>query len=137
VGWLGTVGRVWSPIYSLCARSDQSCCSLATTTQPGVAAVRALINKQHNQASHVVALLSFDQNMPRAPLVAPVLGAQRENFGAPEQITGRQQKPGGGKTGPGSGSESREAQTPRLLGRGLREAGLCFWGQTGLIGQPQ
>jgi hypothetical protein len=34
------------------------------TTQPGVAAVRALINKQHNQASRVVAVLSFDQNIP-------------------------------------------------------------------------
>jgi hypothetical protein len=35
-------------------RSDQSCCGLATTTQPGVAALRAPINnKQHNQASRV------------------------------------------------------------------------------------
>jgi hypothetical protein len=30
--------------------------------------------------------------MPRAPHVAPVLGPQRENFGAPEQITGKQQE---------------------------------------------
>jgi hypothetical protein len=36
--------------------------------------------------------------------VAPVLGPQRENFGVPEQITGRQQKPGGPKTGPRSAS---------------------------------
>jgi hypothetical protein len=33
---------------------------------------------------------SFDQNMPRAAHVAPVLGPQRENFGAPEQLTGKQ-----------------------------------------------
>jgi hypothetical protein len=29
--------------------------------------------------------------------VALVLGAQRENFGAPEQLTGKQQNPGGAK----------------------------------------
>jgi hypothetical protein len=33
--------------------------------------------------------------MPRAPYVAPVLAPQRENFGAPEQLTGKQQNPGG------------------------------------------
>jgi hypothetical protein len=60
-------------------------------TQPSAAAVRALINKQHNQASHVVAVLSFDQNMPRAPHVAPVC------LGPPEQVTGRQQDPRGAK----------------------------------------
>jgi hypothetical protein len=43
--------------------------------------------------------------MPRAPHVAPVLGPhQREIFGAPEQLTGRQQNPRGGKKGPRSGS---------------------------------
>jgi hypothetical protein len=36
--------------------------------------------------------------------VAPVLGPQRENFGAPEQLTGKQQNPKGDKTGPRSGS---------------------------------
>jgi hypothetical protein len=29
--------------------------------------------------------------------VAPVLGPQRENFGAPKQLTGKQQNPGGTK----------------------------------------
>jgi hypothetical protein len=29
--------------------------------------------------------------------VVPVLGPQRENFGAPEQVTGRQQNPRGAK----------------------------------------
>jgi hypothetical protein len=78
---------VQSPIYSLCVRSDQSCCSLATTTRPGVTTLRALINKQHNQASRVVAVISFDQNMPRAPHVAPVLGPrQRGNFGTPDHL---------------------------------------------------
>jgi hypothetical protein len=51
---------------------------LATTTQPGVAAFRALINKQHNQASRVALCLSFDQNMPRAP------HARGAGSGAPE-----------------------------------------------------
>jgi hypothetical protein len=60
--------------------------------------VHALINKQYIQASRVAAVLSFNQNMPRAPHGAPVLGPQ------PEQVTGRQQKPGGAKTGPRSGS---------------------------------
>ena len=50
---------------------------------------------------------SFDQNMPRAAHVAPVLGPQREIFGAPEQLTGKQQNPArGDKTGPRSGSAS-------------------------------
>jgi hypothetical protein len=44
--------------------------------------LRAPINKQHNQASRGVAVLSFDPNMPRAPHMAPNLGPQRENFGA-------------------------------------------------------
>jgi hypothetical protein len=35
---------------------------------------------------------------------AAVLGPQRENFGAPEQLTGKQQNPKGDKTGPRSGS---------------------------------
>jgi hypothetical protein len=35
--------------------------------------------------------------MPRAPYVVPVLGPQRENFGAPEQLTGKQQNLGGAK----------------------------------------
>jgi hypothetical protein len=44
---LGVVEQsIESPTHSLCARSDQSCCSLATTTWPGVAALRALIHKQ-------------------------------------------------------------------------------------------
>jgi hypothetical protein len=98
--------RAQFPIYSLCTRSDQSCCCLATTTQPRVAALRALINKQHNQASRVALCFSFDQNMPRAPHGAPVLvlGPQglclcpspraqrgRESFGAPEPQTTSEQ----------------------------------------------
>jgi hypothetical protein len=64
----------------MCARSDQSCCSLApTTTQPGVAAFRA-------RASRVALCFSFDQNMPRAPHGAPVLEPQRENFGPPDHL---------------------------------------------------
>jgi hypothetical protein len=65
---------------ALSARSDQSCCSPATTAQPCVA------TQQHNQASHVVAGLSFDQNMPRAPHVAPVLGPQRVFLGTPDHL---------------------------------------------------
>jgi hypothetical protein len=38
--------------------------------------VRALTNKQYIQASRVAAVLSFDQNMPRAPHVVLVLGTQ-------------------------------------------------------------
>jgi hypothetical protein len=57
------------------------------------------------QASCAALCFSFDQNMPRAPHVAPVLGPQRENFGAPKQLTGKRQNPGGDKTGPRSGSE--------------------------------
>jgi hypothetical protein len=56
---------------------------------------------------------SFDQNMPRAPHAAPVLGPQREIFGAPEHITGKEQETTGGKTGPRSGSErAPEVWTP-------------------------
>jgi hypothetical protein len=47
------------------------------------------------QASCAALCFSFDQNMPRAPHAAPVLGPQREIFGAPEQLTGKQQNPGG------------------------------------------
>jgi hypothetical protein len=44
------------------------------TTQPRVAAVRALIDKQHTQASRGVAVLSFNRNTPRAPHVVLNLG---------------------------------------------------------------
>jgi hypothetical protein len=70
LGWLRIVEQSSGPNFlaPLCARGDQRSCGLATTTRPGVAALRALIiNKQHNQASRVVAVLSFDPDMPRAP----------------------------------------------------------------------
>jgi hypothetical protein len=54
--------------------------------------------------------------MPRAPHVAPVLGPQRENFGAPEQLTGKQQNPKGDKTGPRSGSEAHGGRMSGRLG---------------------
>jgi hypothetical protein len=61
---------------------------VATTTWPRAAALRALTNKQHNRVSRVVAVLSFDPNMPRAPHVALNLGPEREKFGSPKQIAG-------------------------------------------------
>jgi hypothetical protein len=62
-----------------------------------VASGHIIINNKRRQASRVALCFSFDQNMPRAPHVAPVLGPQRDFFGAPEQITGRQQNPRGAK----------------------------------------
>jgi hypothetical protein len=76
------------PIYSLCARSDQSCCGLATTTWPGVAALRALINKQHNQASRVVWCAFVRSEHAASSAHGAEFGTPKGNFGAPKQIAG-------------------------------------------------
>jgi hypothetical protein len=61
--------------------------------------------------------------MPRAPHVALNLGPQREIFGtpSPKQITGKQQNPGGGKTGPRSSSGSSRCVPVRRVQRHARD----------------
>jgi hypothetical protein len=47
---------------------------------------QAIMVVKDYQGPRVVAALSFDQNMPRAPHMAPILGLQREIFGTPDHL---------------------------------------------------
>jgi hypothetical protein len=71
-----------------------ACCGLATTTQPRAAAVRALTNKQYIQASRVAAVCYAYAFVQSEHAASSTRGA---GSGGPEQLTGRQPKPGEAK----------------------------------------
>jgi hypothetical protein len=65
VGWLRIAEQSLEPnLIAVCKKRSKLLQPSETTTQPRAAALRALINKQHGHASRVVAVLSFDQNVP-------------------------------------------------------------------------
>jgi hypothetical protein len=59
--------------------------SMQSTKQNSLAAASYLVYKHQTWASAAIAVRSFDPNMPRHPLAAPMLGPQRECFGIPNR----------------------------------------------------
>jgi hypothetical protein len=95
--------------------------------------------KQQIQASRVVIVISLDQNMPRAPHLAPILGPQRKILG-PQTDNRNFTRYTGDKRGPRSRSAcsplARPPSTRTSQGSSISRIGPAIWVRSSRCGLP-